>query len=34
VNWFGPSGFTLPTCDIDFRVGGMTVRMRSPDGEF
>ena len=34
VNWFGPSGFTLPTCDIDFRVGGaLTVRMRSPDGE-
>ena len=34
MNWFGPSGFTLPTCDIDFRVGGaLTVCMRAPDGE-
>jgi uncharacterized protein YndB with AHSA1/START domain len=34
MKWFGPSGFTLPTCDIDFRVGGaLAVTMRSPDGE-
>ncbi len=33
-HWFGPTGFTLPTCEMDFRVGGaMTVCMRSPDGE-
>jgi uncharacterized protein YndB with AHSA1/START domain len=34
MNWFGPSGYTLPTCEIDFRVGGaLTVCMRSRDGE-
>jgi uncharacterized protein YndB with AHSA1/START domain len=34
LQWFGPKGFSLPTCDIDFRVGGaLTVTMRSPDGE-
>ena len=34
MQWFGPKGFSLPACDIDFRVGGaLTVTMRSPDGE-
>ena len=33
-HWFGPKGFTLPTCEIDFRIGGaVTVTMRSPAGE-
>jgi len=22
VHWFGPNGFTLPVCEMDFRVGG------------
>lgn len=31
--WYGPQGFTLPTCEIDFRVGGRHLwGMRSPDG--
>ena len=34
VNWFGPSGFTAPFCEIDFRVGGSyRICMRSPEGE-
>lgn len=34
VNWFGPSGFTAPTCEIDFRVGGSyRICMHSPEGE-
>ena len=34
VNWFGPSGFTAPVCEIDFRVGGFyRICMRSPEGE-
>ena len=34
VNWFGPSDFTLPFCEIDFRVGGSyRFCMRAPDGE-
>ena len=34
VHWWGPTGWTLPLCDMDFRVGG-TWRycMRSPEGE-
>jgi len=33
-HWFGPKGFTVPTCELDFRIGGaITVCMRSPDGE-
>jgi uncharacterized protein YndB with AHSA1/START domain len=34
VRWFGPSEFTLPFCEIDFRVGGAyRFCMRSPEGE-
>ena len=34
VNWFGPSGFTAPFCEIDFRIGGSyRICMRSPEGE-
>ncbi len=32
--WYGPKGFALPTCEIDFRVGGRHLfGMRSPDGQ-
>ena len=31
--WWGPKGFTSPSCKIDFRVGGQYLFcMRSPDG--
>jgi uncharacterized protein YndB with AHSA1/START domain len=31
--WFGPTGFTIPTCEIDLRVGGVFyLVMRGPDG--
>jgi len=31
--WWGPKGFTVPHCIIDFRVGGRTLYcMRSPEG--
>jgi uncharacterized protein YndB with AHSA1/START domain len=34
ARWFGPSDFTLPFCEIDFRVGGSyRFCMRSPEGE-
>ena len=34
MRWYGPKGFTLPTCEIDFRVGGRYLfGMRSPDGQ-
>ena len=33
ARWYGPTGFTVPSCEIDFRVGGRyLVGMRSPDG--
>jgi uncharacterized protein YndB with AHSA1/START domain len=32
--WWGPKGFTLPTCDIDLRPGGVYhYCMRSPEGK-
>jgi uncharacterized protein YndB with AHSA1/START domain len=32
MRWWGPQGFTSPTCRMDFRVGGTTiVHMRSPE---
>ena len=31
--WYGPQGFTLPVCEMDFRVGGRHLwGMRSPEG--
>src|SRR5881628_3792854 len=31
--WFGPRGFTIPSCEIDLRVGGKYLYcMRSPEG--
>jgi uncharacterized protein YndB with AHSA1/START domain len=34
VHWWGPKGWTLPVCDMDFRVGGSWFYcMRSPAGE-
>jgi uncharacterized protein YndB with AHSA1/START domain len=34
VNWWGPAGFTLPSCELDFRVGGaFRYQMRSASGE-
>jgi uncharacterized protein YndB with AHSA1/START domain len=33
VRWFGPKGFTLPFCEVDFRPSGAyRFCMRSPDG--
>ena len=33
VHWWGPKGFTLPTCTMDFRPGGAyRFCMRSPEG--
>jgi uncharacterized protein YndB with AHSA1/START domain len=33
TNWFGPAEFTVPSCEIDFRVGGSyRLCMRAPDG--
>lgn len=32
--WWGPKGFSCPTCKIDFRVGGkFLISMKSPDGQ-
>ena len=34
ARWYGPTGFTVPTCEIDFRVGGRHLfGMQSPDGQ-
>ena len=34
VRWWGPNDFTLPFCEMDFRVGGSyKYCMRSPGGE-
>jgi len=34
MRWWGPTGFTSPTCAMDFREGGTSlVCMRSPDGQ-
>lgn len=34
MHWWGPKGFTSPTCKIDFQVGGSYLfDMRSPDGQ-
>lgn len=34
MQWWGPKGFTCPTCKIDFRVGGkFLIGMKSPDGQ-
>jgi uncharacterized protein YndB with AHSA1/START domain len=33
MQWWGPKGFSCPTCHIDFRVGGkFLISMKSPDG--
>lgn len=33
IEWWGPAGFSLPSCELDFRVGGaFCYRMRNPDG--
>ena len=33
AHWWGPKGFTLPTCTMDFRPGGAyRFCMRSPEG--
>jgi uncharacterized protein YndB with AHSA1/START domain len=34
TRWWGPNDFTLPVCEMDFRVGGSyKYCMRSPEGE-
>jgi uncharacterized protein YndB with AHSA1/START domain len=34
MHWFCPNGFTLPVCEMDFRVGGRyRLCMRGPDGK-
>ena len=34
MQWWGPKGFTCPTCEIDFRVGGKFLCcMNAPDGQ-
>jgi uncharacterized protein YndB with AHSA1/START domain len=34
VQWWGPRGFTLPTCEMEFRAGGrFRLVMRGPDGK-
>jgi uncharacterized protein YndB with AHSA1/START domain len=34
MQWWGPKGFTVPVCKMDFRVGGRFLYcMRAPDGQ-
>lgn len=34
IQWFGPKGYPLTLCEIDFRVGGtFRFQMTGPDGE-
>jgi uncharacterized protein YndB with AHSA1/START domain len=34
MQWWGPKGFTVPFCEMDFRVGGKFLCcMRTPDGQ-
>ncbi len=34
MQWYGPKGFTAPTCEIDLRQGGRHLwSMQSPDGK-
>ena len=34
AHWWGPKGFTLPKCEVDFRAGGLFhFVMRGPDGK-
>ncbi len=34
MQWWGPTGFTSPSCEIDLRVGGRYLFcMRAPDGQ-
>jgi uncharacterized protein YndB with AHSA1/START domain len=34
MQWWGPKGFTSPSCKMDFRVGGKFLCcMRTPDGQ-
>ncbi len=34
MRWFGPQGFTIPSCEIDFNVGGKYLCcMRDPSGK-
>lgn len=33
VHWWGPQGFTTPSCKMDVRAGGgIRIQMRGPDG--
>ncbi len=34
MQWWGPTGFSAPVCQMDFRVGGKSLFcMKSPDGQ-
>jgi len=34
AQWFGPTGYTIPSIEVDLRIGGrMLFAMRSPEGE-
>jgi uncharacterized protein YndB with AHSA1/START domain len=34
TQWWGPTGFSAPVCQMDFRVGGKSLLcMKSPDGQ-